>query len=284
MRLRIYYVTYPSKHPWGSDFAAMNLRRYSRHEVIPVEVGDVRRCSGGVVHLHNVQLARRIDLEGLRRRNRAVIGGVRGWIGLERMRDRLGEFDAIAVNVDPRLQIEVRRLHERVYETPEGVDTELFKPRRRRVDDFIVLWVGSDHKRFKNAHLLPKLGFPYRKATYRNYIPHEEMPEFYAGGSVLVNLSEHEGFCRPILEAAACGLPVVSSDVGVARRILDDEWIVEGSPRRNLGRFRELLIRLRDNPELRVEVGRENRLRALEFDWRRITPIYDDMWEEVAGG
>lgn len=46
--------------------------------------------------------------------------------------------------------------------------------------------------------------------------PYEEMPDFYRGLDVLLCLSREEGGCLPILEALACGVPVISTRVGYA--------------------------------------------------------------------
>ncbi|MBN2335368.1 glycosyltransferase family 4 protein [Candidatus Bathyarchaeota archaeon] len=283
----IYYVLYPSDREWCSNFVYEALRRHTGLNIQAVELKDVMKCRGGIVHFENIQLIKHLSrfrskalVKKLREQNLAVVAGVRGDFGLDH-KDRFKELDALAVNVDPGLKEETQRLHGQVFEIPEGVDTFAFMPNHREPDEFTVGWVGRDHKGFKNADLLPRLGFEYRKATYNEYIPHEEMPEFYGSITVLLNMSDHEGFCMPILEAAAHGLPVVSSDVGVAREILDEDWIVKGSPRAHLDEYRDLLQLLNEDPYLRREVGRENRERALGYDWEIVAKEYEKMWGKL---
>lgn len=287
----IYFVLYPSKCPWCSNFVADALERYSKYRVIPTDLNVVSMCEKGIIHFENVQLLKRrsvfrgdVKIEKLLRKNIAVTAGVRGVYGLEQMKQRLNELDAIAVNIDPVLQKTVMELHPRTYIVPEGVDIELFKPPVKKPETFTLCWVGRDHKKFKNADLLPRLGYGYKKATYNSYIPHDDMPEFYASANVLVNMSDNEGFCRPILEAASCGLPIVSSDVGVARRILEDQWIVEGDPRENLQEYKWRLELLESDPKLAHDVGALNRERAMKFDWKWVIPQYDRMWDELLVG
>jgi glycosyltransferase involved in cell wall biosynthesis len=44
-------------------------------------------------------------------------------------------------------------------------------------------------------------------------VPDEELPFLYAGADAFVCPSTYEGFGIPVLEARACGVPVVASDI-----------------------------------------------------------------------
>lgn len=54
------------------------------------------------------------------------------------------------------------------------------------------------------------------------YIPDEQLESFYNSGRVFVLTSETEGFPRTIVQAAACGVPVVASNVGDISDIIED--------------------------------------------------------------
>lgn len=51
---------------------------------------------------------------------------------------------------------------------------------------------------------------------------HNTIIDFYNNASILVFPSHYEGFGLPPLEAMACGLPVISSDIEVEKEILSD--------------------------------------------------------------
>lgn len=54
------------------------------------------------------------------------------------------------------------------------------------------------------------------------YIPDEDLPALYSGAAAFVFPSLYEGFGLPILEAMACGTPVIASDIEAFREIYGD--------------------------------------------------------------
>ncbi|HDX2677011.1 TPA: glycosyltransferase, partial [Escherichia coli] len=60
------------------------------------------------------------------------------------------------------------------------------------------------------------------------FIPHDEMVKYYSQIDVYVCPSKIEGTPNPVLESMACGVPVISTDVGVVKDAFGEmqkEWI-----------------------------------------------------------
>ena len=96
-------------------------------------------------------------------------------------------------------------------------------------------------------------------------VPHEAMPAWYGGISVYLCASVSEGTPNPVLEALACGRPVISTDVGIVRRAVED-----GVTGRIVDRHPEAiaaaLVRLRGRDL--AEMSRAARRAAEAWDWR----------------
>ncbi|HEY5908593.1 MAG TPA: glycosyltransferase [Vicinamibacteria bacterium] len=57
--------------------------------------------------------------------------------------------------------------------------------------------------------------------VFTGQVEDDELPELYAAADAFVCLSEHEGFCVPLLEAMSFGVPVLAYDAGAVAETLD---------------------------------------------------------------
>jgi glycosyltransferase involved in cell wall biosynthesis len=59
---------------------------------------------------------------------------------------------------------------------------------------------------------------------------HESMAKIYSAMDVLLNPAMGEGFGVPVLEAQACGVPVIVTDFSAMREVCGAGWAVKHSP------------------------------------------------------
>lgn len=64
--------------------------------------------------------------------------------------------------------------------------------------------------------------------AYRSGFSDEMMAAMYTSFDVLLAPSHGEGFCVPLIEAQACGTPVITSDFSTGPELVGDGWLVGG--------------------------------------------------------
>ncbi len=72
--------------------------------------------------------------------------------------------------------------------------------------------------------------FPDDYAYAAGLISREQLATWYQGLDILSNCSYGEGFGLPILEAQACGVPVVVTDCSSMTELCGAGWLVSGTP------------------------------------------------------
>jgi glycosyltransferase involved in cell wall biosynthesis len=92
----------------------------------------------------------------------------------------------------------------------------------------------------------------------------ENVPAYLQAADLFVFPSEYEGFGLALVEAMACGLPVVSTEVGVAADAIGQSVGGRLVPAKAPERFREALEWLLDRPERWAAMGRVGRERVAE--------------------
>ena len=110
----------------------------------------------------------------------------------------------------------------------------------------------------------------------------DDMPALFASVDVVVLPSYREGLPKGLIEAAACGLPLVTTDVPGCREVVTDG--VDGLlvPVRDAGALATAIARLHDDPVLAARLGAAARQRALdEFDERIVIARTQAVYQEL---
>lgn len=84
-------------------------------------------------------------------------------------------------------------------------------------------------------------------------ITRERLAEHYRSAHVFLCLSEHEGFCIPLLEAFHFGVPVAARDAAAVGEVVGDAGVLL-DPRDGVATVAELLRIMIGDPELRAEL------------------------------
>ena len=105
-----------------------------------------------------------------------------------------------------------------------------------------------------------RAGDAWGRVVEVGYVSDEEMPWFLALGDIFVLPSLLEGFGIPLVEAMACGLPIVTTAAGSIPEVAGDAALIV--PPRDSAALADALRRLLQSPALRAEL-RERGLRRV---------------------
>ena len=116
--------------------------------------------------------------------------------------------------------------------------------------------------------LLERYRMPQGRFIFTGPVPDEDLAAYYRTASVYVSLSEHEGFCVPLLEAMAADVPVLAYAATAVPDTLGGAG-VQFAPK-DLEYAAELLGELAYNDDLRTQVIARQRVRLADFGDDRI--------------
>jgi glycosyltransferase involved in cell wall biosynthesis len=107
------------------------------------------------------------------------------------------------------------------------------------------------------------------QVRFLGYCPHDDLPALYRGAASLIFPSLFEGFGMPVLEAMACGCPVVCSNTTSLPEIAGDAaLLVDPADSEALADAASQLLR---DADLRAELSARGVRQAARFSWRRHT-------------
>lgn len=126
--------------------------------------------------------------------------------------------------------------------------------------------VGAKHKNFHyqiNNSNFSKLG---DRIVFTGYVPDQVLPEIISSATLFAYFSKYEGFGLPPIEAAACGVPVLSSPCGAVPQILKGaaRFIYSESAEEIATTMLEILI----NEQLRKKMQVVGLKTTEEFNWK----------------
>jgi glycosyltransferase involved in cell wall biosynthesis len=141
-----------------------------------------------------------------------------------------------------------------------------------------LVLAGKEDPRYPQAReAAERLGLD-EGVLFLGEVPEDDLPPLYNGATLFVFASLYEGFGLPVLEAMACGTPVVCSNTSSLPEIVGDTAIMLDPLDREawLAAMKEVL----ENATLRKEMREKGLQRAKMFSWeetaRKTWEVYRD--------
>ena len=192
---------------------------------------------------------------------------------------------------------------------PDGVDTDVFKPISHQKDDKFfniiypariekgkkqdllvkviaqlnrrnvkIIFVGPVSDKFYYTELMKKI----RKLNIQAIFMEAEylhMPKVYNMADLVVFTAEYIGLPLGVLEAMACGKPVIAlKHALIADGIKNNENVLLVSNEKELKIAMQILL---EDEEKRKKIGQKAREFALSYDWKHIVKRYEEKYVRV---
>jgi glycosyltransferase involved in cell wall biosynthesis len=148
-----------------------------------------------------------------------------------------------------------------------------------KVDRSVLVLAGDGELRPDVAALAGTLGIADR-VRFLGYI--DDIGDWYAAFDAFLLTSVNEGAPVVAIEAQAAGVPVVATDAGGTRTVVDDGETGFLVPVGDVASLADRLEKLRDDPALRRRLGDEGRTRMRErFSTKRMVDDVERVYAEI---
>lgn len=214
------------------------------------------------------------------------------YVGLICMKGRAEQYTAVgatSVAVSSAVAEELRQYYTDINPMliPNGIDTKHFVKKEQlhcrqkygiEMDDFVVCMTSRfdrTGKGFEELYALAKLAWqehlrirfliatdqtppnwPANVIFVKN-VSYQDLPELYSAADIFFLPTRYEGCSYSLLEAMACGLPILTTRVGYAKDLHRD--IIEMAPfifeKNDVEKYWQILVQLVDKPMFLRELG-----------------------------
>lgn len=105
------------------------------------------------------------------------------------------------------------------------------------------------------------------KVNFTGYVEQDDLPLIYNLADVFIYPSAYEGFGLPVLEAMACGTPVITSNVSSMPEIVGEAGVLIAP--NNTHALAQAMVELINDPIARQRLSIKGQERAAAFSWKR---------------
>lgn len=157
---------------------------------------------------------------------------------------------------------------------------QAFNVLSKRYDFLRLVIVGDGNEKESLENLVFSLGLK-DKVLFTGPVLHEKVLEYYQKANIFALPSMNEGMSNTMLEALACGLPLVSTNTGGTKELIEDGqngFIVKMKEYYDLA---EKIEKFLLNRNLEKEMGQKSRELAEKLAWSVVADKYINLYDKT---
>lgn len=112
-------------------------------------------------------------------------------------------------------------------------------------------------------------------------VPRDQVPDWLAKGDIFINTTNIDNTPISVIEAMACGLCIVSTNVGGLPYLLEDGVDALLVPPDDPKAMADSVDRILAEPKLAASLSENARKKAEGFSWSRILPVWEDLFQNL---
>ncbi|MFA5599166.1 MAG: glycosyltransferase family 4 protein [Phenylobacterium sp.] len=125
---------------------------------------------------------------------------------------------------------------------------------------------------------LEKMAMEYNvRVNFAGNVEHDKIINYLQKADIFILPSLNEGMSNAILEAMACGLPIIATDTGGSVELVKGNGFVV--PKADSKALREAIMKYIKNPDIIREHGARSRKLAEEMSWGKMARTYKKIYE-----
>ena len=221
---------------------------------------------------------------------------------------------AVVVTPSNYLQVELQQYKQEIIQIPNPLDIRKYSFHLRSRPEPRLIWLRSFHRiynpllavrvlnllreSYQNVHLA-MIGFDKGDGSLQKVeeyindhglqnhvsivrgVPKNEVPEKLSKGDIFMNTTNIDNTPVSVIEAMACGLCVVSTNVGGIPYLLHDGEDALLVPLNDAEAMANAIRRILTEPGLAERLSHNARKKAEQFDWSVVLPQWEKLLSEV---
>lgn len=156
---------------------------------------------------------------------------------------------------------------------------EIFDQIQKESDDIVLVRAGGTLAKEVTKMIRDK---GLEKKIIRKSVPSKNLPYYYSAADVHLSLDKYAGFGLPLVEAMACGCPVIASKIGAFEEVVGkDGMLVNHLDQREVINS---VLKLLENEKLREKFRERGLKRAKKFSWEKTARETLKIYKQVLEG
>ena len=152
---------------------------------------------------------------------------------------------------------------------------------RKKFGSRMLVLVGSPIHPFGNYEETARRRSLQEKVLCPSFVSTFDLQLLYSAADLFVFPSLYEGFGMPVLEAMACGAPVLTSNSTALAEVAGDAAVLaDPQDARALG---EAMVRVLEDESLRAALRAKGLARAKQFSWEQVASKTIALYRDVCG-